>query len=349
MVGTSGTNRAYTSKIWPSFVGDVFANNAGIFSNANIDQMFNKDGTTNAVYCQTTGPVFTTWGTVFKNGIRLNAKTTPIYNFSLDSVKNIGAFNKTLGRDWHINRIGLHKDQFRTSLTGLTIQGIDPVMNLRDSSDNGYKTGGSVYLIMGFKFPNAANILSAGYWMENGKPITGMSIAKRVVAYDSVAYVLRWTNPSAGTHTITVKGNDGAYWEYLSNSVAFTVTAAAKTSDSTVKLATANKFTEDSTAAARADSAKAADSSRLNAELTLFPNPAKSQINLSYNPSAPEQNVNIVIYDMLGRMAMKKVTDFQAGPNVVTMSLGNMPNGNYLLVIQTAHGAAITRRFVINR
>ena len=61
---------------------------------------------------------------------------------------------------------------------------------------------------------------------------------------------------------------------------------------------------------------------RLNAELTLFPNPAKSQINLSYNPSAPEQNVNIVIYDMLGRMAMKKVADFQAGPNVVTMSTG---------------------------
>src|SRR6201991_4873262 len=350
MVGPSGTNRAYTSRIWPAYIGCVFANNPGIFSNSNIDQMFNKDGTTNTTYCGTAGPIFTTFGAVFKNGIRFNATTTPIYPYSLDVIKNMGLFGRTLGRDWHLNRIGLHKDQFRTTMTGLTIQGVDPVINLRDTSDNGYKTGGSVYLIMGFKFPNAANILSAGYWLENNKSITGMSIAKRVVSYDSVAYVMRWTNPSAGTHTITTKGDDGSFWEYFSNSVTFTITAPAKTADSTAaRTATANRFSDDSITVARAvDSAKSADSSRLSAELTLFPNPASSQINISYNPSAPEQGDNIVIYDMLGRIALKKVADFQAGPNVVTMSLGNIPTGNYLLVIQTAHGPAITRRFVVN-
>lgn len=352
MVGSSGTNRAYTSKIWPSFIGCVFANNAGIFSNSNIDQMFNKDGTTNVAYCTTTGPIFTTWGAVFKNGIRYNTTTAGVYPFAVDTLKNRGLFNKTLGQDWHINRIGLHKDQWRTSLTNVNIPGMAPVLQLKDSSDNGFKTGGSVYLIMSYKFPNAANILSATYWMENGKAIAGMGIYKQVVSADSMVYRMKLTNPSAGTHTIYTIGNDGngAWWQYSSNSVTFTITAPAKTSDSTVKLATANKFTEDSTTVARAvDSTRSADSSRLNAELTLFPNPANSQVNISYNPTAPEQNVNIVIYDMLGRMAIKKVSDFQAGPNVVTMSLGNMPNGNYLLVLQTAHGAVITRRFVINR
>ncbi|HEY4288456.1 MAG TPA: T9SS type A sorting domain-containing protein [Puia sp.] len=352
MVGPSGTNRAYTSKIWPSFVGCVFANNSGIFSNSNIDQMFNRDGTTNAAYCTTTGPIFTTWGTVFKNGIRYNTTTAGVYPFAVDTLTNRGLFNKTLGQDWHINRIGLHKDQWRANLTGLTIPGMSPVLKLKDSSGNGFKTGAPVYLVMGYKFPNATNVLSATYWMENGKPITGMGIYKRVFSADSVTYTMVLTNPSAGTHTIYMIGNDGdgAWWQYTSNSVAFTVTAPVKTADSTVRTATASRFADDSSTVARAvDSVKAADSSRLNAELSLFPNPARTQVNISYNPSSPQQNVNVVIYDMLGRISMKKVTDFQAGPNVMTMSLGNMPNGNYLLVIQTAQGAVMTRRFVINR
>ena len=206
---------------------------------------------------------------------------------------------------------------------------------------------------MGIKFPNAANVISATYWLDNGKAITGLSIAKKSVAYDSIVYVATWTNPPAGTHTIKVQGNDGdgTTWQYFSNTVTFTVTstAAAATSDSAT-YRVANAFTADSTAATAArsaDSARAAGLDSLNAlSLSLYPNPAKSTLNVSYN-SATVQQVDLYVYDMLGRIMLKKTVDMQAGPNLVALPVSGLPTGSYLLTLQPKFSTVNARRFVV--
>lgn len=299
--------------------------------------LFNKDGTTNALYAQTSN-VFTTWATRFQNNFRLGYRTNPILPFTLDSLKILGAFGHTGGLDWHLNRIGLHKDQYRADITGLTIPGADPAMKLRDSSNANFKTPGTVFLILGIKFPNAANVISSTYWLDNGKPIAGLTITKKSVTYDSVSYIAQWTNPPTGSHSIQVEGKDGAYWVYYSNTVGFSITAAtaAAATDTVAKKATANKF------------AASADSTAVPATaFSLFPNPAASVINITYSPATAQINSNIVIYDMLGRIALKKTADFQAGPNMLTLPLGNLLDGTYLIVLQTPHSAAISRTFVI--
>jgi len=352
MVGNGTPNTSYWSKIWPSFTGCVFTCNPGIFSNTNIDSLFNRDGTTNSTYART-GPAFTKWNAYFQDNFRLNGgRTTPILPFIMDSLLKTGAFNLTKGKDWHLNRIGLHKDQYRSDVTGLTIAGADPKMKLNYSSSNGLKTGGTITLTMGIKFPNAANVISSTYWLDNGKAISGLSISKKSVAYDSVVYTATWTGAAAGTHTIKVQGNDGdgTFWQYFSNTVTFAVTSAtaAAASDSATQR-TANSFNDSTaaTAARSADSARAASLDSLNAlSLTLYPNPAKSVLNVSYN-SATAQQVDLYIYDMLGRIMQKKMVDMQAGPNTVALPVSGLPTGSYLLTLQAKFSSATARRFVV--
>jgi len=348
MVGSASPNLAYTSKIWPSFTGCVFTANPGILSYSNIDQLFNKDGTTNTTYAQ--GTVFPTWNIVWKNDIRLNGtRTKPFVPFTLDSLKATGAFGLTGARDWHVNRIGLHKDSYRTDISSVRIPECDPVMKLNFSSSNNFKTPGVIYLTMGIKFPNAANAITSTYWYDNGKVITGLYIQKKSFSYDSVTYIAQWTNPPAGAHTVYTLGKDGDFWQYTTNTVSFNITAVAATATTdTLATRVGNKLaTASDSAAAAASASDSLKAAATNSALSLFPNPASSQINLSYTSSAAQHNVNVLIYDMLGRVMQKKITDFQAGPNTLTLSLGNLPDGNYMLVLQAPHGALVSRRFVV--
>jgi hypothetical protein len=352
MVGSATPDWAYTSKIWPSFTGCVFTANPGILSNSNIDLLFNKDGTTNATYAQT-GPVFTTLNTVWQKNIRLNGQRLyPIAPFNLDSLKVLKAFGMTAGTDWHINRIGLHKDSYRTDISATRIPECDPVMTVKATSSNSFQTPGTIYLTMGIKFPNAANVITSTFWYDNGKVITGLYIQKKVVAYDSVTYIAQWTNPPAGTHSVYVTGKDGDFWSYNSNTIGFNLTAvkAAATQDSVVSGSAARQLTADSsTATASSDSAKTAVSDMLNATaLSIFPNPAATQLNVGYTAAAAQANTKILVYDLLGRIVLQRTVDFQAGPNQVTLYLSNLPTGSYLLVLQAQHSAALSRRFVIN-
>jgi len=353
MINNGTPNTSFWSKIWPSFTGCVYTCNPGILSYSNIDSLFNKDGTTNNTYART-GTPFTKLNVYWQDNFRLNGgRTSPILPFTMDSLLKTGAFNLTKGKDWHLNRIGIHRDEFRTDVTGLTIPGADPKMKLGYSSSNGLKTGGTISLTMGIKFPNAANVISATYWLDNGKAITGLSISKKSIAYDSCVYVATWTNAPAGTHTIKVQGNDGdgKFWQYFSNTVSFAVTSATAAADSaapTSRVANAFNDSTAATAARSADSARAASLDSLNAlSLTLYPNPARSVLNVSYN-SASAQQVDLYIYDMLGRIMQKKTVDMQAGPNMVNLQVSGLPTGSYLLTLQPKFSAVNARRFVVN-
>jgi hypothetical protein len=218
-------------------------------------------------------------------------------------------------------------------------------------------------MIMGYKFPNAANVINATYWYDNGKIITGLYIQKKVYSYDSITYIAQWTGAGPGSHSIYVVGKDGDTWQYQTNIDGFNLTAAqattAKTDSIVPKMATANRLTVDSSLAASSSNAvtdsKAAtdiDSSTANTAkataLSIFPNPATTQISVSINSTSVQNNTNLVIYDMSGRMALKKTVDLQTGPNLVTLYLNNLPNGVYLLVVQSASSPAQSRQFVIN-
>ncbi|HTI09188.1 MAG TPA: T9SS type A sorting domain-containing protein [Puia sp.] len=360
MVGPSGVNAAYTSKLWPSVTGNVFIDNVGVLSNVIDHRIFYDDGTTNALYAQT-GPAFTTWGTVFLNNIKMpaNKLANPIVPFKIDSLRGTGGFGLTQGKDWHVNRIGIHKDLYRKDITSVKVPGIDPTMTLTDTSTTKFKNPGTVVLINGVKFPNAGSILTSVTFYDNGKPMTGVTVTKKVVNYDSASYTILWSNPPAGYHNIVVVANDGdgVNWQYKSNAVGFTVTAATTTAaakDSTVVIATtetqATNTDSVATTIARHATTDSTGQGDLNAGLlTLYPNPASSLINISYTSPKAQSNTNVLIYDLLGRVLVKKTLDIQEGPNQISLPLNNMPDGIYLMVLQTQHNPPVSRRFMVRR
>lgn len=344
-------NDNYTSHIWPQIIGCVNMGSIGTFSNVIDHRLFNADGTTNATYAQT-GPAFTTWNTVFQNNIKLaNQLVNPVTPFKMDSLRPTGALGLTADKDWHLNRIGLHKDVYRTSasIANTRIQGIDPTMTLTATSSNGFKNPGTVTLTTGLKFPNAGYILSSVAFYDNGKAITGVTITKNYVTYDSVSYVLAWTNPAVGYHNILMQGNDGdgKNWQYSSNAIGFTIKAATTTTaeenDSTVLTVSPDRLSTDSTAAARP-----ADSSVVTTgKLTLYPNPASNLINISYTSTKAQGNTNVLVYDLVGRVLAKKIVFIQEGPNQLAIPLDNIPDGIYLLVLEAPNNPVTSRSFII--
>jgi len=257
MVGPSGRNEAYTSKIWPVVAGNVFINNPGVMSNVNDHLLFNDDGTTNAAYAQT-GPAFVTWGTVFKDNFKMKGVLLkPIIPFSVDSLRSTTAFAKTSGTDWHINRIGLHIDAYRTDISSTKTMGLDPKIDLHVTTNNNYKNPQILTLTACVKAPNAAKVFSSVKFFQYQSEMKNMTITKNVISYDSVTYTLKLSNPSVDPSVpdfhITFRGYDGQFWQYVSNMVVYTITPAPVTTTSlavaqdpnTVKTATALQWTSD--------------------------------------------------------------------------------------------------------
>ncbi|WP_431214055.1 T9SS type A sorting domain-containing protein [Puia sp. P3] len=251
MIGSAGRNNKYNSRIWPSIIGSVFVG-AESLSNVNGDKLFNADGTTNPEYAETGAP-FKKDNVVFKNNRRvLNRLQQPIVPFRIDSLRAAGVFAMTGDSDWHINRIGLHKDKYRTDISSVKTEGIDPSLTVAVTGKPGgasasggaasgagsapggtgsgtsgstvFKTSDTVRLTAGIKSPNAGYIFSSVKFMENNKDITkDLIVSKKLVSYDSVKYNIEWKNPAVGTHRLTMHGYDGTIWEYTSNAVVFTV------------------------------------------------------------------------------------------------------------------------------
>jgi hypothetical protein len=233
MVGSGGRNDKYDSRIWPSITGSVFITSSGALSNVSELKLFNKDGTTNAGFAKT-GEPFTRDNVVFKNNRKLlNKLLKPIAPFQIDSLRSAGVFAMTGDSNWHINRIGLHKDSFRTDISSTKTAGIDPVLSLALAGKQNFKAPDTIRLTGGLKIPNAANVLSSMKVMDKGKDVTkDLVISKHVVSYDSVRYAIEFRKPAGGGHQLTMRGIDGLYWEYLSNTVAFTIEGAPAPKDS---------------------------------------------------------------------------------------------------------------------
>jgi parallel beta-helix repeat protein len=410
MIGPSGQNKAFTSRIWPAVTGNVFVSNPGILSWINDSQLFNQDGTTNATYAQT-GLPFTQYGIVVKNDFKLTGKLLkPITPFNMDSVRSTTAFDHTLGTDWHIYRIGLHKDSYRPDVSSTKTAGIDPVISLTYSSNSNLINPGIVTLTVGVKSPNASNTLPSMWFTNNGLIVSGqqLTITKKIVSFDSVTYIGVWTNPAVGTHAVNMVGGDGL-WIYTSNAIGFTIknpttTALAVVNDAHSSGGIALEWTAPNESNVGSYqilqsrdgvnfkpltvvTPKCNDSNRcsyslpvsqeLNREFfyrvkvlsatgssemtntvrslidfdtrqfSLYPSPARESVNISYTSSKDQDNSSVIVYDMLGRVMLKKEISIHTGLNELTLPVNAMADGIYLLVLENRQIRMVSRNFVI--
>ncbi len=82
--------------------------------------------------------------------------------------------------------------------------------------------------------------------------------------------------------------------------------------------------------------------SRMDKNITIYPNPARSTINLSFNPTAGIKSV--ALYNLIG----KNVTSYRVNGNAGKMSLdiSSIPAGIYYMRLLNAEGEVVaTRRF----
>ncbi len=77
----------------------------------------------------------------------------------------------------------------------------------------------------------------------------------------------------------------------------------------------------------------------------LYPNPARDQINLDFK-AAHKQQLNLKIYDMMGRLIQSELVQAQAGSNTVSIGTDKMGNGIYTLGLMI-NGALSEQRFVV--
>jgi hypothetical protein len=76
-------------------------------------------------------------------------------------------------------------------------------------------------------------------------------------------------------------------------------------------------------------------------DITLYPNPANSELNIVYDVNADVKNV--VVYSIIGKVtAVYKVTDNTSA----NLNLENIPSGIYFVRLVNSHGAMVaTRKF----
>ena len=81
-----------------------------------------------------------------------------------------------------------------------------------------------------------------------------------------------------------------------------------------------------------------------NTSLSVYPNPAGEQINLSFTTDGEE--VSITVYDVNGRILSRRSAQTSSGTNRVQLNTGNLAAGVYLCQIVGAGGSAV-KHFII--
>lgn len=223
------------SEYWSQFKGNAFftfspTNNNSIFTYVPDNNVFNADGTNNNAWCSNPlNDAFKKWKTIFLDNFKsTNKLKNAIYPFQMDSLRAPGILNLTGGStDWHINRIGLYTDSFRTTLGKLGVNGIAPKMKMTVTSNNNHLFNtDTTTLTVVVTNPNINNCISSYQFFDNNTALSGFTINKTVVSYDTVVFTAVWPNVPKGMHTITFKVNDAPNWQYTTAPYAFSTDTA---------------------------------------------------------------------------------------------------------------------------
>lgn len=80
----------------------------------------------------------------------------------------------------------------------------------------------------------------------------------------------------------------------------------------------------------------------------VYPNPASSFVSVRFNAS-DEQNVLVSICDLSGKMLVQTHKQTQTGVNVVTLSIGDLQSGVYLLQVRNSDGSVYNSKLVVRK
>ncbi len=229
----SGTkaDTAYTSRYWTSAKNNAFYTFNGLFKGQTFtyvteNSLFNTDGSTNSTYARNSDP-FKRWGTVFEDNFkRTNQLTNPISPFNMDSLRQPGLLTAAGATNWHINRLGLFADSFRTDISTTGVAGIAPKQTLVAFSKTNHIFPDTTILTLTVTNPNIDNCISSVQFLDNGTPIPGLTITKTNVSYDTVVYTATWSGTALGAHALSSKIIDSPYWSYQSATINFTTDSA---------------------------------------------------------------------------------------------------------------------------
>lgn len=146
----------------------------------------------------------------------------------------------------------------------------------------------------------------------------------------TTAEFVAYNTTVAGTYYINVKGYNSAF----SASACYTLKA---TTSSTAVRTTARLGEEEFTPKQDFNGEVAATEAAIETGLKLYPNPARTNLSIEYITNMT-QEVNMNIYDMLGRKITSFVQTAYEGDNTYQISVETLPKGMHLLEVVDAEG-----------
>ena len=213
-------NKKFTSLQWNQFNCNVLINNSVAFGGIKDTEFFNTNGTQKSSATLATAPAFKNYGTVVNDNFKLNGRLmSTIIPYKIDSLKAVSAFGKTCGTDWHINRIGLYTDAYRTSIDTTITKGVSPTMSWQKSSS----INDTVTLTITIANPNISNTISSFQFYIDGVASTPTSILQQSISYDTIIYTAIFNGINAGNHNASLTIYDAPYWQYSSAVTTFSI------------------------------------------------------------------------------------------------------------------------------
>ena len=206
-----GVNKAFTSLEWNQMNCNVFMGNTIVFGGIKDTAFFNTNGTQKASAITAKAAAFKTYGTVVHDNFKMNGVLlNPIVPFKIDSLKKVKAFSKTCDPNWHINRIGLYKDNYRTNIDSTITPGISPTISWLKNSMNGDTTMVNAVVVN----PNIANSISSVQFFLDSVAVKPISITPTSLSYDTISYKAVFVDIPVGKHAIGLSIYDTPNWQY---------------------------------------------------------------------------------------------------------------------------------------
>lgn len=401
-------NKAFGSLLWDQLTCNVFIGNSVAFSGIKDTAFFNTNGTQKASATLAKAAAFKSYGTIVHDNIKMNGVLlNPIVPFSIDSLKKVYAFDKTCNKNWHINRIGLYKDSYRTNLDTFATRGVSPTFLWEKDSVNGDSCAETVKIAN----PNIVNGIGSIKFYLDGNVATPISLVADTISNDTVAYRAVFGSIPAGNHSVTATIYDSTLWQYSSGMDTFTITEGlpvkivsfsgkADGNYANLSWTTANeinikayqveqsidginfitvgnvvakregngrnvygfmanqqgiatayyrlKIIENGIHCAYSAVVEVQNGIHCAESLTIFPNPAKDQVNLVYNSKEAINNAHIILIDVAGRKVFDGVYGINQGKNTISIPLRNVAKGVYMVqLIQNGIRCAESKIVVI--
>jgi hypothetical protein len=328
--------------------------------------------------------------------------TTPI-PFDMNWLKSLGAFDRTCGKDWHINRIGLYKDAFRTTIDSNFTKGISPTITWQKDSIN----GDTVLVRAIITNPNIANNISSVQFYLDSSTATPVAITQTSLSYDTLLISATFTGLPAGNHAISFTIYDAPNWQYHSILDTFsilktlpvqTIKLVGKANGCQANLSWTSKNQSDinhfivqqsadgihfetiNTVDAQHTSGtnnyglnihqydlplsyyrlrmtnKSGETSFsntvsvrincMNALLTVFPNPAKTTLNIAHTSTIAQQTT-LALIDVHGKEVVTQNYKVTEGNNDCQLNVAALPAGSYLLLLTNNDGVLAKKTIMV--